>query len=506
MKLTRLLSMLLVAVMLVPMVVACNESEEPSVTTTVSAEGQPTDPIVTTTSEPIQPENPTTDANGYEIDDLDPTLNLNNAKINILAWKQSTREYDAENTSGDDVDSALYDRNRKVEDRLGIELNFIEIPGSAAYLNDFVQTVNTSISNNTGAYDAVAQYARCAGILSTYGVYKNLYDVEHLNFDKPWWPSKIVETNTIGGNMYFVSGDIATSLIYMMEFMIVNNDYAEARGIDVAKLQEDALNGKWTLSRLLELSENAYSDEDEKKGKSDGDKFGLYINEHQLIDMFYVGAGLRYIISNEEGVFLSDDFGSNVSYDLLRTFAAALKGNDCYQTHSTTIDMTAGTSLFYTVLGSVLAVELRNAAYAYSILPAPKYNEAQDSYYTAIQFPHSMYTIPVDVDADRSGAVLECMASESHRQVTPVLFEKCFKYKYATTSVDTEMLTVIRDSTVFDLGRAFYDILGASDNPVIVFRGLIEGKSVKIAGQINKHKASWNQKLEEVYTKLSEIE
>ncbi len=492
--------------MLVPMVVACNESEEPAVTTTVSGEGQPTAPIGgTTTGEPSQPNEPTTDANGYELDDLDKTLNFGNAKINILAWEQSTHEYDVESTSGDDVDAALYDRNRKVEERLGIELVFSEIPGNSSTFNDFIQTVNTSVSNNSGAYDAVAQYARCAGVLATYGVYKNLYDVEHLNFDKPWWPAKIVETNTIADGMYYVSGDIATSLLYQMEFMIINNDYASALSIDVDELQQLAIEGKWTLGKLLELTENAYSDTDSKKGKSAGDQFGLYINSHVMIDLFYVGAGLTYITSDEEGVRLSDDFGGAVSYDLLSTFATALRGNDWYQTHGTEVDMTLGTSLFYTVLGATLAVDLRNAAYAYSILPAPKFNEQQDRYYTAIQFPHSMYAIPVDIDVDRSGAVLECMASESYRQVTPVLFDKCFKYKYATGTADTEIMTIIRDSTIFDLGRAFYDVLGTSANPVIVYRGLVEGQSLKIQGQINRNKESWNNKLAEVYEKLSSL-
>ncbi len=513
MKFTRILAMLLIVVMIIPMVVACNDSEEPAVTTTAPSGNNNNDPVTdpvggTTTGTGSQPSGPATDANGYELDDLDPSLNYDGYKFNFLAWQQSTKEYDVEDASGDDVDSALYERNRKVEDRLGIELIFNEIPGGSSAVNDFIQTANTSISNNSGAYDAVAAYTRCAGVLSTYGVYKNLYDVENINLEKPWWPSKIVETNTVAGRIFCATGDVATSLIYQMEFMIINDDYATDLNVNVDELQELALAGGWTLDKLFEVCSNAYQEIDGKSGKSTGDRFGLYLRGHALLDLFYVGSGLSYVDTLEDGLEISADYNGAVSLDLLGRIGSKLKrDNSFFYSASGHADIALGNSLIYTVTGSELATTLREAAFAYSILPAPKYNAEQETYNTAVQFPHSMYSIPVDVDVDRSGAVLECMASESYRQVTPVLFEKCFKYKYATDTVDSQVLTIVRDSTVFDLGRTFFEVLGGDTNsPVRTWRNLLAASSTKLAGQYSANIDFWTGKLLEIYTSLSEIE
>ncbi len=513
MKLTRILAMLLIVVMIIPMVVACNGNDEPAVTTTAPSGNDPvTDPVGGTTTGGggaiIEP-GVETDKNGYIVDNLDPNLNYNDMKINFLAWSQGTTEYDVEDTSGDDVEAAVFERNRKVEDRLGIELVFNEIAGNAGAVDSFVQTANTSISNNSQAYDAVAAYTRCAGVLSTYGVYFDLYEVENIDLEMPWWPSKIVDTNTVADKIFCVTGDIATSLIYQMEFLIINDDYATELGVNVDELQELALAGGWTLDKLFEICDKAYKENDDKPGKTVGDRFGLYIQAHMYTDIFYIGAGLTYVAKDEEGLYVSDDYSGPISTGILNKFASALKTNNSFWAlHNSSVSITEGNSLVYTVTGQMLAQNLRDSTFVYSILPGPKYSADQDSYYTAVQFPHSMYSIPVDApNKDMSGAVLECMASESYRQVTPILFDKCFKYKYATETIDSQMLSLIRDNTTFDLGRTFFEVLGGDTNsPVRIWRNCIMNKSVKIAGQVTKNASFWAEKLNDIYTKLSEIE
>ena len=95
---------------------------------------------------------------------------------------------------------------------------------------------------------------------------------------------------------------------------------------------------------------------------------------------------------------------------------------------------------------------------SYGILPVPKYDAEQEEYYTCMAFPFTIYSVSSalsDEKADMAGAVLECMASESYRRVTPAVFETAMKLKYSSGDDDSRMYDLIRDAVQIDLGRIF---------------------------------------------------
>ncbi len=132
---------------------------------------------------------------------------------------------------------------------------------------------------------------------------------------------------------------------------------------------------------------------------------------------------------------------------------------------------------------------LRDAEIEYGIVPMPKYNEEQQDYYTVMSFPYSLYSVPIDVkDADLSAAVLECLASESYRRVSPALFETGFKVKYATDNEAAAMFDIIRASVVFDFGRVFNDSFGGTTYSL--FRGAVcDGKTDWVSSATRSKKA-----------------
>ena len=489
MKIVRIIAVFLLAVMLVTMFAACKNDGEG---------GGTTQPAVTT-----KPDD-TLDENGFVRDNLDPSLNYGDTTFNIRCWEQSINEYDFESLTddADDVDQALYNRNRKVEERLGVVLKYLPIAGGASKVDDFVTDVSSSVGANLGTYDAVAAYTRCAGVLGTQGIYTDLMTVDNIDTDMPWWPEEIVSTNTVAGKLFFATGDIATSLIYQMCFMIINREYAEELGQNVDELQQLALDGGWDLTTMINIAENAWKENDTIAGKSAGDKFGFTVTGHNMLDLFYMGAGLTYVTSDEDGLRLSDDYASALSQSILQKFSNAFNKNAYYYGSA---DITLGNSMLYVVWGETLSKTLRNANYTYHILPAPKYSAEQGDYYTTIGFPHSMYSIPKDAkDKAMSGAVLECMASESYRQVTPVLFDKVFLYKLTNATMDISLLTLIRDRATFDLGRTFFEELGADQSsPVRLWRNLVVNKSIKVQPLVNVNGDSWNKTLKDIYTKFA---
>ena len=104
-----------------------------------------------------------------------------------------------------------------------------------------------------------------------------------------------------------------------------------------------------------------------------------------------------------------------------------------------------------------------------------------------------------------SGAVLECMASEAYRNVTPALFETAFKYQYSNNPHDAELFEIIRDNVVFDISRPFFDSLGGdSSSPIRVWRMQIENGNNTLASSSKMHLRAWEKALTTLRKDLSE--
>ena len=117
------------------------------------------------------------------------------------------------------------------------------------------------------------------------------------------------------------------------------------------------------------------------------------------------------------------------------------------------------------------------------------------------RYDDRVVVVPSSSLTSKSGAVLECMASEAYRTVTPALFETSFKYQYSKNPYDAELFEVIRDNVVFDIGRPFFDSIGGdSSSPIRVWRMQIENgvNSLASAGKVQMR--GWNRSL----TSLSE--
>ncbi len=421
------------------------------------------------------------------------------SKFTYYAWKQSTLEYEGDDNTGDLIETAIYKRNSHVSEKLGVEFEFIIEPGSSTNFKEFCQKAETNIKSNAHAYDGIACYTRSASLLMTSGLLQDMIGNEYLDFSADCWPESLIKLNTIGGKLYFASGDIATSLLYQMMFMAINNDVAKDRGI--SGVQEKALAGEWTLNYMLELCRNGYNDLDPIGSRDPSDGYGLFTVTHPMLDVFYIGAGLKYIEIENGEPKISTSLNGDISLDIIdklqNLFFTSKDGYFNTASDQSTY-MKNGTSLLYVLNGTWLQSRLNVADFDYSILCAPKYNSDQTAYYTAVGFPHSMYCIPFDADnPDMSGAVIQLSAIESKKEVTPVVFDTSFKYRYSNGVGDVEMFDIIRAGVVFDLGRTFFDQLGGDTNsPIRLWRNDVYQNTNNLGKSAKQFASKWKKDLD----------
>jgi len=410
----------------------------------------------------------------YMPDDLADDLDFNGAEVHTFGWEGSTSvEFDVEQQDGDVVNDAIYERNRKVEERLNVDLTFTLIPGANAQRADWVNAVSNSIMAGDGANDIAAGYSMCGASLAAARMLIDLTSLDHIDFEKPWWPSSLTEAAICDGKLYFASGDISTNMIHYLYGVFFNKEMAEAYGInDIYSMVRD---GSWTIDKMAEISASVYNDLNGNGTKDAADRFG-FMTHRTFSDNFYYAAGLRVTEIGSDGLpEISDDYKGEKVHSLLEQLVGYFGQNSWYlsndyeEARNIFLEERA---LFYLTEVLFATTHLRASEVDYGIIPTPKGSEAQEEYRTVTSFPYTLYGVPIDAkDPDMSAAVLECMASESYRTVSPALFETALKVKYASDDDTSEMYDIIRESVLFDFGRIFNDNLGAQT--WAMFRGAL---------------------------------
>jgi hypothetical protein len=93
----------------------------------------------------------------------------------------------------------------------------------------------------------------------------------------------------------------------------------------------------------------------------------------------------------------------------------------------------------------------------FGILPSPKLDETQATYYTSIN-PLSSNSIAVPIttrDKEKTSAVLEALAAESKYTLMPAYYDITITNKMIRDEESAEMLDLILSTRVFDLGFIF---------------------------------------------------
>ena len=101
-------------------------------------------------------------------------------------------------------------------------------------------------------------------------------------------------------------------------------------------------------------------------------------------------------------------------------------------------------------------VQLRDMPDDFGVVPFPKYTEDQAQYYTRIigGFP---FVVPAtNPRPEIAGAILEAMACETRNTVIPAYYESSLQTKYSRDPDTIEMLDLIMENRVYDLGDTIW--------------------------------------------------
>ncbi len=443
---------------------ACGTPGQPDST---SAAGRYTeDPAAQTTA-------PLYDKDGFLLDDIDSGIDFGDAEVRVLYWSdRENQEYFSEGENGSEVNDAIFSRNSAVEDRLRVKFDFVPTPGNSSKASEFLAGMQNNVKSGDPGYDIISAHSRSIGLCAYNGLTQDLMQYPVINTSKPWWPSSLTEKAVINGRLHFVSGDISTNMLYMMYVVFYNRSMAEdLRLTDPLTLVPD---GNWTLEKMIGLSAGIYQDADNDGKKSTGDIYGQATRTLHC-DAYFFGSDISAIDKEGGRLVLSEQFTGEKMGALIDSLRDYFGSSDALLQNDYKGIFREGRSLFVTDRADIAISDLDGKTFELGILPVPKFDANQERYLTAVGNPFSLYSIPVNAaDPEMSATVIECMASESYRKVTPSVFDVTMKARYAERGEDAAVYDTVRAGAVYDLSRIFWKVFDSSGKaPDTIFQSAL---------------------------------
>lgn len=447
-KLVRLLLLVLCLSMVLSAFSACAGDEKNEQTTQDS------------TDEPVE-----TAPARYLKDALPEDLNYGREFTVFAVSNQQKHFYAEENVVGQ-VYQAVYARNMTVEDRLGIEINWIWETGNAnrAEIENFIKKIEADYQASN-EFETIISYNLVPYELVNKGLCMNLNNEDfYLDLSAPWWPSVFTDRLLYKDTIFALVNSCGYGTLTNLTAIYFNNELIEAKKLPSP--YDLVANNEWNAATLKEIIKGTYenkntTDGDNAEGVDEKDLFGLATSTKPRLTCWYVGFGARLSDLNADGELIltvNNDRMTKAIDTVLDLFST----DDSCLTEKTQYTMFKEKRAIFYLSTLTLSTNIvnENLNINYGVAPIPKLDAAQDRYYTHVPNTHEAWSIPTGApDAVASSAFIECMASEAYRQVDPVFYETSLKVRYAPDERLADMYDLVRDSISFDFLYMYKNIL-----------------------------------------------
>ncbi len=402
-------------------------------------------------------------------------------------WGFYEMDWDEDPGESDAYGHALYVRNQKVEEMLGIEILSKPFENAESTENAFKTDVESSAADYQAMFNTL-QFEMQGVVAGNMLSFDNL---PYINQSAQWWNQDCFDQLSILGKSYVGAGDIMISdkeVLWAVYFM--KNRIAEANLEDPYELVH---NNEWTWDKMIEMGDAVDRDDNNDDLRKVGtDIFGLNTHSENW-PASWESAGLKLIEMDKEGVptlaWGTEEF-QTVHEDI-----AALMGNENVVGVDTPENIQASfknnKTLFCTEVIAFVRM-FRESENNFGILPYPKYSSDIDRYYTYVALNSAAlavgYATPMD-QYDFVSLVLEAMAAEGRNSVRPVYIDEQLKSRYADDEDSAEMVEIIFDYRCYDMAAflptdysGIDNLKAANANP----SRLYTGQKGRIKGNLDK--------------------
>ena len=426
---------------------------------------------------------------------------LNNAPI----WDFTTAIV-PEEQDGTVLNEAKWRRNMAINEHFNIEL--VENARDIGSINNMIRT---AVRAGTQDFDAVfcpgSMGGNTIGTLVAGGYLLDLIQVDGLNLHSPWWNQKALEDARIGNYnaIFFASNDISIHALQCPWVIYFNTEMIEDLGLDSP--YQLVHEGRWnldTMEEYMRAAVNLHGDASFTPFSPAGTAiYGLSTAVPAIGELFR-GLDVRYVDTDSDNmpIFVADSPRFlQAAQRLAEVLAPPGHFTDGGPIHYELVFM-QGRSLFVYAEFKAASV-YRYSDLAFGIVPSPKLDANQESFVHNLTQEAPVYVIPVTTpNVDKTAMVMDAMSYLSRRDVTPVFFDVHMSQKELRTEESTQMLQIIRDTSIFDIGRIYAWSFNINQ---AVFNNIVAGGG-EIVSIVEAHRDQVNRAIENTINALEELE
>ena len=358
----------------------------------------------------------------------------------------------AEEETGDLLNDAVYRRNTLIAEHFGIDLNiekrgFNESEGQGEATALFRSLIESG-DETYNAFSQVQHSGMPQMMLENYFVDWNT--IPYINLEDNWWHQKISDELSFGDKIYVMTGDYS---IYLerTNCLVFNKDIFDELGLEYP--YQDVLDGTWTFDKFSELVKQGADDlnGDGLMTKED-DQWGFVGWTHEQTYALLASSGFTPLKRDADNLpVLNEDVETNHEIygrivDMFADGQSALAVMDDYASNIKVF--TEGRAMFKDIFLGMITT-YTDVEFDFGIIPYPKWDEDSEYMSRSANMTPLTYIPVTNPNLELTGAVLEEMAYQSAKTVTPVYFDIVLTVKN-TRDVESEaMLPIIRDSSRF---------------------------------------------------------
>ncbi len=395
---------------------------------------------------------------------LPDDLNYGGETVTILSRDYSfvSDEILVDDFNGMVVNDSVYRRDERVQNQLGVKFESIKRGGSDAYA--LSEMLRVAANTDEAEFDIVANSTYSTIMYAAEGILCDLTDCQYLDLDAVYWSQGFNKGISMGESQYLATGAIAVSLLRYMFVNFYNKQVLE--NAQWENLYDVVNENRWTLDYQIELSKSVYMDADGSGGITEDDIIGYLACTNLHIDPYWSSCDIRLVSKDEENYMVFDLDQERLSKVVDKLITLFHESDAFLRIHvNDDEDQAALGEMFGS--GDVATTTMRLCSVEtdfftsmedeYGVIPVPKFDEAQEKYYTFIHDQLTSFGITSvhksnDKKLQMLGAVLEALAVEGYNLVVPAYYDAALKGRYLRDSDSWQMLDMIYENVKIDTG------------------------------------------------------
>ena len=434
-----------------------------------------------------------------------PKQDFDGETFNSLCYKMNTTNYyyfTDEETSGDPIKEALWQRDELIEEHLNVNLTADMREGNES---EAVATLlRDDMMGDLDTYQQVLMHtiSGVADVVAN-GLVYDFASLPNVDLNASWWDLDDMESLRLGKIYPYGRSDFVISAPHVVTFnktlqtnLNLENPY-------------DLVNaGTWTLDKMLEMGKLASADlNHDGEYSGDHDRFGICTSEVSKFNSFLMSCYQPVTKKGENGR-LELALNTEKTVKIIEKFAdyRSVGGSvhiDVYELYAKHMDkIFADNRCLFALYDLSFLEQLREFDVDYGIVPYPKFDEEQKEYRSQDWGP--MWAVPAAIkNPELVGSVVELYSYFSTDTIVPAYYDKVLEGKLSQDLESRKMLEIIFDSVEFEPINNYFGFRNGTGHLAFVIGYLaIDGGSANFASYYRERENEAEQIMETFYRTL----